>query len=454
MPAREGRLADGRGVGPDELSRPAPPPAVPGGGDMADRGNPTHSTADLERRLVAVLGVAQRAVAVLVPGGYNDAADPSLNIPAEKVVAEAAILLLAAARAGASRPAIKVRLERLAGLLEPYARSERVRAAMTLEPALALDHGRAHLCLSSAGYRAPGYDRLLHGCGDPVSMPGRERSPYGQLEQIWLRVLLGDSPPAGDRGRRSAMASSMLGRRLDALTGTRADAYAMTHAVMFATDLGASPVRLPRPHAAVVADLECALAASLDCHDYDVAGEVLACWPMLRLPWTPAATFGFQVLAAAEDAAGYLPTPLLTDEAHRALQGAARTGYVLAATYHTVFVMGLLCATAIAAGSPPPSAVDISAGSPVIIPDLVAHLADGRRLQWQDHFQGLEGAQQASLAPLVLTVALRRAVAGRRLEVVRELLSLASRRDLLGGPAPAQAAQLLQRAMILAASFT
>jgi hypothetical protein len=464
---------------------------------MTDQGGlARYPGADLERRLAAALDVAARVVTVLAPAGYSAAGDPAADragragagspdhngaggstdhngaggstvdeaaadVSPEKVITETAILVLAASRVAAGRPDIARRTDLVARLLAPHARSERVRALMSLEPVVALEHGSAHLCLASAGHPAPACDRLLRGL-DPAGpsrsvrpgqadLPGRERTPCRQLEQLWLRTLL-RGWPSGEpvAGLRPALASSQLGSRLDALSGTRADAYAITHAVMFASDFGARPVALPRPRAAVLADLESALAASLDSDDYDVAGEVLACWPMLRLPWTPAAAFGLRVLTAAEDEAGQLPTPLLSPERFRRLDAAGRTSYALAATYHASYVMGLLAAALLRTGPLPVAAP--STRWPATAPrELEGYLAGRRAPRWREHWSRLAPGQQASLVPFVLTVALRQAVTDRRLAAVHDLLGAAGRWRLLAGPAPRQATRLLERVLILTA---
>ncbi|MFJ9864265.1 DUF6895 family protein [Streptomyces sp. NPDC101165] len=418
-------------------------------------GFPRHwHPADLERRLTAVLDVALRALEVLAPEGYTDAADPAADVPPDKVVAETAMLLLAAARSSAGRPALRERVDELARQLGPFARCEQVRARVCLEPSLALTHACAHVCLACAGYADPAYDRLLRaGLAWPDQEPSRERPPHRELEQQWLQGLMGSPTAPQVPAQRSVVASSMLGRQLDTLSGTRNDAYALTHAVMFATDLGNQRLRLPRTRTAVQADVEFALAISLDQHDYDLAGELLLCWPMLRMPWSPAAAFAFHVLAAVEDEAGFLPTPLVRTERYRALEGTAQRRYALATAYHTVYVMGLLCASALTNRCAPPRTVSPARRHLHEVSDhLLAHLKAAGPRQWLDHALPLSPGRQAALSPLFLAIALHRATTARRLETVRDLVGLAQRADLMAAPAPRQAVQLLLRTSLLAST--
>ncbi|MFE0462250.1 DUF6895 family protein [Kitasatospora sp. NPDC058965] len=414
--------------------------------------------ADLERRLLRTLDIALRAVDVLAPDGYRDAVDPTVDVRPEKVVTETAMLVLAAARAAVDRPALRARVDELARRLAPHARGERARAAVCLEPAMALSHGCAHVCLSRAGHPDPAFDRLLHtACTWPRTAPGRERPPHRDLEQVWLTELSGIPQQA----RRTytlhpVLARSMLGRPLDALAGSRDDAYALTHAVMFATDLGSRRPRLPRPLSAVQADTEAAMATSLDQHDYDLAGELLFCGPMLGQPWSPASVFAFQLLTTADDQAGFLPTPLVRSERYHGLGSEDRSRYALATTYHAVYVLGLLCAVTLTNRVAPP--VDIApdtSGCLGAVEQLLAQLPartgdQDEQPQWYQRLLALPPRQQARLSPLVLSIALRRAVDLRRLDCVQLLLESARQWDLLQAPGAGQAGHLLLRASLLA----
>ena len=401
-------------------------------------------------RLAFTLRVAEHTLKVLGPNGYRDESDSKLNVSAEKVIAESAIMLLSAARAGRSRPDLRPRLDALALQLEPFARNKAVSARICLEPTVALDHGCAHICLSAAGYPDPDLDRLLTAaCEGIVDAFSRDRLPYHRLEKVWLRELIGGSAEGRPRLRDERLADTALGRRLDALSGTGDDAYALTHTVMFATDLGGRRIRLPRPLDHIVADLDAAVAVSLDRHDYDIAGELLLCWPMLRLPWSQTAILGYRVLAGVDSETGFLPTPVVDVARYRSLPVDHQSAYLLATTYHTVYVMGLLSAAVLTAGNPEGGVtseyfgIDGSA-------ELLQYATLHRSPQWLRYFSLSPAKEQAGLTPFLLTIALRRAVDKRDFRLVERLLDLADRFQLATTVAARQAHDILSRVALLA----
>jgi hypothetical protein len=402
---------------------------------------------DLRRRLADSLRVAARAVTLLAPAGHE--ADTKEGLQPEKVRSETALLLLASHPVCAEDPELGALHRQIAEALVPYARNERVAALIALEPVVALDHALVHLCLSRLGLVDERFDRLLAAARTSSAAAGRERLPHRDMEQAWMGSLDGIS---GERhAPRSAVPpQSILRRALNALSATADDVYAFTHAVMFATDLGARAPRLPRPGSAIAADAEAALARCLDEQDYDLGGEVLLTWPLLRRRWSPAASFGFHCLARVEDEAGFLPAPVISLDRLAALTCEARARYALAMTYHTVYVMGLVCSLALRPGGAPPRSIPRArrhrgaAASLLEIPD-----ADPAPRHWQGVLATLDAARRDALAPQLLAMRLRQAAGRRDLAAVQELLRVAARFDLLEGPAPQQALELLQRAALL-----
>ena len=161
-----------------------------------------------------------------------------------------------------------------------------------------------------------------------------------ELERIFI-LQRSQVQPCGVR-------QSTLNRPMDVLCGSRDDIYAFTHALMFVTDFAIGPCRrLPRRRAVILTEAEAALARCLDEQDYDLAAEVLLAWPLTGRQWSPAAVFGFCVLARVEDTAGFLPAPSTRLQRFQQLQGDRRTEYLLATAYHTAYVMGLLCSAAL-----------------------------------------------------------------------------------------------------------
>jgi hypothetical protein len=83
---------------------------------------------DLARRLCHALDIGTQAVERLAAKGYTDSVEPGNNVRPEKVIAESALLLLAASDA-AEHGNVRARIEKVAQVLIPYARSERMAEA-------------------------------------------------------------------------------------------------------------------------------------------------------------------------------------------------------------------------------------------------------------------------------------------------------------------------------------
>jgi len=413
----------------------------------------TWCEADLLRRLCRALEVADRAVRLLAADGYCDPEHPAESIRGEKVVVEAGILLLASAPASLRHPEVKERLERVAATLIPHARGERVQARICLEPALALDHAAAHVCLSRVGFPDPRVDRLLQASLRAEAAGSRERSPHRQLEQEWLQRVWGPGVSYVQRDPNLPRQSA-LARSIDLVPPNTDDVYAFTHALIYLTDLGERRARLPRRKALIAAEAEALLAACLDAPDYDLAGEILLTWPLLGRRWSPTAALGFGILAAVEDRARVLPGPGIALGRLQAFQGEKRTRYAVASSYHTAFVMGLLCAVALRPGRRPPDAAAGGYGDirrSVIVPELLALLkTDERPPAWRRHVESLPSSSLGSAADLVFNICIARAARSRDLDLLRSSLLVGQRYGLLDAPAPRQAGQLLRRCALLA----
>ena len=195
----------------------------------------------------------------------------------EKVLAETALLLLASRPAVTGAPVdaeLGARHWRLAETLVQFGRNERVAALMTLEPSVSLEHGFVHITLTQIGMPDARFDRLLEAAQAASAARSRERLPHRRLEQAWMRRLAGlrDDGPDTDVADRTDVAISILAHPLDALASTSDDAYAFTHALMYAGDLGSRVPRLPRGQATIEADAEAALGRCLDDQDFDLGG--------------------------------------------------------------------------------------------------------------------------------------------------------------------------------------
>jgi uncharacterized protein DUF6895 len=412
----------------------------------------TWDSTDLERRLALALEIAERAVSVLGTEGYGG--DGRDAVRPEKVLAETALLLVAshhAVAAAVHQKELASRFTRLAEALARYGRNERVAALVTLEPSVSLEHAFVHIALGRIGMPDERFDRLLENAQRAQAAASRERLPHRRLEQAWMRRLARiDDARSAHAIERMDLRTSILARPLDALASTADDRYAYTHGLMYACDLGSRLPQLPRTRRAIAADAEAALGACLDEQDFDLAGEVLLTWPLLRRGWPATATFGFSCLAEIEDATGFLPALSVSTEKLAALAGNERTRYAVAMSYHTAYVMGLLCALSLRPGREPRVTVPTSRrahGATEAIQALARGMQPTAEPRlWEMRFEALTEGQRDALAPLMLAIHLRRAVITRDLVLVQALLRVAAAHDLLEGPAPSQALELLDRA--------
>ncbi len=318
---------------------------------------------------------------------------------------------------------------------------------LCLEPALALDYASPHIFLKRLGYPDPDFDHLLAKALQSHAGHGRERVPHRMMEQEWLRNQWEIGLPS--RGGQSISSRSVLKLPMDLLSGTRDDVYAFTHALMYASDFNLSPGRMPRGKQPIRAEAEAALGRCLDAEDYDLGGEVLLTWPLTGGRWSAAATFGFRVLTRVEDAVGFLPAPITKMGRANKLEGEHRTDYLLATAYHTIYVMGLLCAAALQPGKAPPASIPTDSARRGSCERILRHLRDcERRPHWRDDLDKLTELERDALGGLLLTIGLRRKVEQREFGAVAELLREGYACGLTNCPAARQAAEMLERLTI------
>jgi hypothetical protein len=401
---------------------------------------------DLVRRVCLALSVARRALAFLGEDGYRDESDPEESFGPDKPFAETAMLLHVASGV-AWHPRVKESIDELAAVLAPHARSNRTAFAIALHPTICLQLAMPHVLLSRLGLRDSRFDRLLTLSTESSAHLGQEVVPNRALERMWIKSVWTGSPPG--RAFDDAASSSALNHPLDLLWGTREDAYAHTHTFMYFTDFGYAPRPLPRPRSEILGESAALLARSLLLEDYDLTAEVLMAWPLTSAPWTPAAAFAFRVLAELEDSVGFLPAKNGTPEKFLHLAGSERTKYALAAAYHTVYVMGMLCALSLRPGSAPPIEI---AGSvvPAKVIDELSSMIPEAETPWRHTFRRLQPSDQRTLAPFLLDLALLSRGRSHDFAAMGSLLDLAVRHDLANAPLCAQSAELLQRMSVCA----
>jgi hypothetical protein len=402
---------------------------------------------DLSRQVVLALGFARGVL-----DDIDSAADSPLGRIAQKVVAETAMLLYAVAPLRATHREVETASARLASRLVPLARGTEVQAAVCLDPGKALDHAMAHILLDRLGHPDAAFDTLLQGAQQTGRQLGPERLPHRLVEQEWLEQIWPHGAPSRRR-LSEPVAASALGRPLDALKASRADIYAFTHSLLYATDMGRRPLASARRRRNIEADALVALGIALDAEDCDLTVEVLWTWPMLGLRWHPAALFALKGLIERQDSLGFLPGIGFEAQRIAGVSAEQRERHVWETCYHTVYVMGFLCAFASSQGRLPQRAAprakqDASRGAGAVLLDLLR--GDTHRPQWCARMAGQGAALQDAAAPLLLSVLVRRAAEASDLARLSLVLNAALQYGLADGPAPLQAAALLRRAQCLA----
>jgi len=399
------------------------------------------SEADLELRLCRALDLARKAIQYFAIDGYADPESPACSFGAEKVVAETAMLIYAAS-ASRSRPNIANRIDDLAALLAPHARSQRVLVEIALHPALTFKFAAPHILLTKVGYPDATFDDFLRSCASSQTRHAQDRPPSSSFERQWIRSLWNGQH--SDGSWRAKLRDSMLNWPIDILGCLRTDAYAFTHLIMYGADFGFRNPRLPRRRSNILMEVSSLLARHLDAEDYDLAGEMLLTWPLMGAAWSPSAAFAFRVLASVEDQVGVLPCGNVDLARLGALEGEERARYALGTAYHTAYVMGFLCAVSLRPGRAPPVAIVGPQVEATRLSRLLGYVDDDRG-HWQPEFSRLAEEERRALASFVLDVAIVQKCRRRDYKAVVEILSLASESGLAGSPMCRQAFELLER---------
>lgn len=325
-------------------------------------------TDTIVHRLAAQLAFAANQVRRLDrnTGYWPDSGHATIRLR-DKVATEAALLLLLARRAEAIRPELAPFNDALMPLLVREIRSERLRGLIVRQPHVAATLGAGSVFLSAAGHPDPAYDALIESALDEGFGGCVERVPYRQLDQLWTRNLLAARPRPLD----AVLTGSILHSRAHPFFMTESDAYAVTHAILYATDFGrtAPPPSLDRMN--LVEMVSAGLAWTLVSEDFDLLIEYLMCAACLGESGSPAARLGWHVVGRVWNHLAFLPGPTFDPERYRSLSGEAADAYACEQMYHTNFVAGMLCALRICFPVPE-SAPPLASGNCGPIEDLLA----------------------------------------------------------------------------------
>ena len=397
--------------------------------------------ADLKARLCCALDIAKRAVDFFAHEGYADSEVPENSFGPEKPIAETAMLLYTASTLR-HLPDVAHRIEEIAQLLVPHARSQRTLLNVALHPGVALDFAVPHVLLTKLGYCDPDFDNILKSCLSGQTQYGHERPPFASVEQKWITSLWMGVEPG--RNWRPDLLNSVMHRPLDILGGPRQNAYGFTHLIMYCTDFGHSAGRFPRRRSVILNEAGSLLAKCLDEEDYDLAGELLMAWPLMGVHWSASAAFGFRVLARVEDQVGLLPGGTTRANRVNSLEGKERAQYALGTAYHTALVMGLLCAAALRPGRAP-SVWIIGPKYERALLEQLLECIDRDQGHWQPELSELTDSERNALAPLLLDIAIAQKCRKHQYEAVSQLLAAASQHGMANSTLCGQAALLLER---------
>lgn len=320
------------------------------------------------------------------------------------------------------------------------ARTPRILAETTLKPNQVFQRAAPHILLTAIGFSDEAFDLcILELCHRSVGVAS-DYPPLVHAERAWhMRVWGQPFTPTVE-----PWAGTALQLPFDFLNEAREGAYALTHLLFYATDFGRNPsVSFGRPRSAVLEDVECLVIRYLDQADYDIAAELLMAWPMLGEPLSPTAAFAFRVLTEVEDEAGILPCGNVDPQRLGALEGAERTRYARAVSYHTALVMGLLCAVSLRSQSTPPSEAPVY---PFELVELLRPRIRDDLGDWQPIFDRLDAVEQQQLAPMLAQMAVTQALRLRDLREANEVADLAAQHGLPHSPLYDAARQLARSA--------
>jgi hypothetical protein len=404
---------------------------------------------ELRRRLAHVLRLGAAGFAVAAEGRPGAGGARAL-VPA-KVLGETALLCRVAGRLLADEPAL-ARFEGLgaahARLGEALTRSldpQRAALSVAADPRCRAREAFPFALLGDLDTGHRSVARRLFGLADPADHDlGDEPDPFDRLELSWLHGLA-EGCPSPD-----VPTGSVLERGADLLQGDLTDAYALTHAVLHATDCGLLAPRTDRPASSVADDAEALLGAALACDNLDVAAELLWTWPMLDLPLSPGARYALTELDRAEATSGFLPGPEHDIAVAASLSPADRSTYVIQTSYHTAVAGAILAAALLRrsadgdrapAGAFPASARHAAPAAQADPLPLLQH-ADG---PWAAALRRRPLAERVACTDLVLGAELRTAAARHDVAQVHHLVGWAAEHGWAHLPSVRQGAGLLSR---------
>lgn len=293
----------------------------------------------LQNALVFARKTIERLGRSIAHGGESDEG-PRVQL-IDKTIVETSLLAYLSSRIEDAPEEIRSAVDALARRLSPLVRSERSRVFLMRFPHTAATIASAHVYLSRLGERDESFDALWSRAFASGHVEAVERLPYRSMDVRWLRGLSRTAPPPGFE---DLLPHSTIASGAHPIYMTREDAYAVTHALMYATDFGLRRLPAPLDRDRTAAMIDAGLAWNIMSEDLDLLGELLLGAAVLRRPWSPYARFAWCMFATTWDEFGFLPGPNFDAQEYSSLEGDEASDYAFEHLYHTNYVGGILCA--------------------------------------------------------------------------------------------------------------
>lgn len=403
----------------------------------------TFDISTLEKSLCKALDVAHVVIKFFSTKGYENPLRDELSFTAFKPLAETAMLIYAT-QACREVETISLRIDQLAHRLAVHARSEAVAAEIALHPSQALKLAVPHILLSRSGFKDADFDNYISAFVDLNAGYAQDYTLSALYERHWITSVFNDSKPSPDAIH--PYLDIYLNRPIDIIGCRREDAYGLTHILMYATNFGLNPEGLRQNTSFAIDQAHSLLAKCIETEDYDLACELLLFWPYTGTDMSSEAKFVLQLLLDLESSVGHLPCANTDPEYIMTIDGLERERYVIASSYHTIYVMGVLAAAMLNQSTKTPDQTE-EMRPPLAREDFSIALInqiDTNKGHWYSVYHRHKPEDQRHLCGLLLDIGISQAAIMSdygRLATMLQLASVANIQTLLS----AQAGGLLQR---------
>ena len=253
----------------------------------------------------------------------------------DKLISEAALLVLLAERAGASGASARAILE----AMHAYSLAGRNLPLVMNHPQTVSGLSLVPAVLRLSGFPPTAYAKAVTAAATAQSNCASERLPFREMDRRWTAALL----TGAEADYRDLMGQSILRGVLHPAELTRADAYAFTHSVMYLTDFGRTlPDYVDTARIALVIDAYiCRYIAEFD---LDLLAEMLLVSRCVGTEDSPHYALGVALVGDVWDSQGVVPGPSFDPAAFERHEGQRGRWYAIAECYHTTFVAGIFAA--------------------------------------------------------------------------------------------------------------